>query len=113
MGLISDMLNDWIGRIILLCIVVVFVIIGAFICQEVENNSNKIDAGYVVKKEFVPEHTQLVWVGKVLVPQRKADRYTITISDGSKIYYFNVDKNVYNKAKEGQWFNRTEVDKRD
>ena len=71
-------------------------------CEE----PNVMNNCYVVGKEFVPAHTQLVYAGKTQYVRYIPDKWFIYVADSTKIERFQVTEKRFLKLKKGKHLKR-------
>ena len=84
-------------KIILLSVVIVFVITAILLIASSCNCDNKPFHGYIVDKEFIPEHTEKHGKRRKRVP----DTYCIYVANKTGVVKFEVCENKYEELKQG------------
>lgn len=104
-------MNDIFLKIISLITVTVTVIVFvAIIAMGISNESQKIDEGVIIDKQYHPGYIHSSHSSNQTVVQSVPPRYVFTI-EGEKNgeivqYYFEVTPEEYNKYQLGDWYER-------
>lgn len=62
--------------------------------------------GYVVGKEFIPEHTRMEYdaiIYKRMMPKHYPDTWYVWVADSCRVRRFSVDKGTFDRLRKGDY----------